>query len=147
MRLSSFILSFLFLGTVFAHEKHISTLTVTDAKTPNAVCVTVNVHLPDYLACSKVGKDGFEQWANSQMKLSLGGEPAQLKMDSLIWGHDIRAVFTAPAGNISTLNVYCNMFSACFPNQKTIVAAQLGGQNFGRVLSPQKDTCVFQIRK
>lgn len=145
MRLSSLILSLILAGTVAAHEKHISTVTVTDGAAPNTVSVAVTVHQPDYLACSKAGKAGFEQWVNAQLLLTSGGAPAVMKMDSLSWGHDIRGVFTAPVGTISALNVYCTIFAACYPNQKTIVAAKLGGQDFGRVLTPQKDTCVFRI--
>ncbi len=147
MRLSSILILCLLTGAARAHEKHISTLTVTDGPASGTVRVAVAVHLPDYQTCSKAGKDGFEKWVNEQIRLTSGEAHPQMKMDSLSWGHDIRGVFTAPVSDSPTLTVYCRMFSACFPGQKTIVAAQLGGQNFGRVLTPQQDTCVFQTGK
>lgn len=148
MRTISSIILLLIFGAVSAHEKHISTISILDNAGTDAVTVLIKIHQPDYLACSKAGKEGFEQWIEKQIQITCGATVADMQMTDLVWGHDISATFTATiASGASTLLLHSVLFTACLPSQKTIVAAKLGGLDYGRILNAQTDTCAFPLRK
>jgi hypothetical protein len=148
MRTISSILLLLLCTAGWAHEKHISTLTIATGASEAELNIRIKLHLPDYTHCSRAGQTGFEQWIGRQIVLVCDTDTVQMQMTKLAWGHDIVADFEAiyPT-NASQLDVRSKLFVGCLPSHKTIVAAQLDGENYGRVLNAQTDTCAFPLRK
>ena len=148
MRTSSFLVLFFACLTSQAHDKHISLVTVSDGAGRGRVQLSVKMSQPDYLSCSAAGKDGFAQWLRQQLIVSGGSGAADLQMVQLIWGNEIKALFVAQIGDsAASVKLRSTLLTSCIPSHKTIVTAQLNGDNYGQILTVQTDSCVFPLRK